>query len=194
MPLVFASSTVARVLKLLPWLLAPQQYVNFLDALKDDANARALCERALDLLPVDQSEAVWTRYLAFEESRGDLAAVLRVQERRRQALQSDTPFGVHTLPVLLQRYTVVGMHPATEDQVILPLQANVPAEITPISRPARFSRQSRQSARCFTSYFVFRFHAQLLSFHAGFRPHGSNPTPYHASFLVAVVRYIYTNK
>jgi hypothetical protein len=69
----------------LPWVAV--QYVDFLDAQRDDANARALCERSLDVLRSEAAGEVWARYLELETSRGDLVAVARVNARRRAALQ-----------------------------------------------------------------------------------------------------------
>ena len=91
-------------------------YVDFLDSQRDDANARALCERALDVLPADRAAPMWARYLALESSRGDLVAVGRVNARRRAAMQGDSPAGVDVLPLLLQRYTAVGLEPAPAAQ------------------------------------------------------------------------------
>jgi hypothetical protein len=91
-------------------------YVDFLDSQRDDANARALCERALDVLPADRAAPMWARYLALESSRGDLVAVGRVNARRRAAMQGDSPAGVDVLPLLLQRYTAVGLVPAPAAQ------------------------------------------------------------------------------
>lgn len=62
------------------------EYADFLCLLNDDKNIRALFERALSLLPPEESTEVWNRFIRFEQTYGDLASMLKVEQRRKEAL------------------------------------------------------------------------------------------------------------
>ncbi|KAK1370158.1 Cleavage stimulation factor subunit 3 [Heracleum sosnowskyi] len=62
------------------------EYVDFLSRLNDDRNIRALFERALSALPPEKSVEVWKRFTQFEQTYGDLASMLKVEQRRKEAL------------------------------------------------------------------------------------------------------------
>ncbi|KAH9305235.1 hypothetical protein KI387_009639, partial [Taxus chinensis] len=62
------------------------EYADFLCRLNDDKNIRALFERALSLLPPEESTEVWDRFIRFEQTYGDLASILKVEQRRKEAL------------------------------------------------------------------------------------------------------------
>ncbi|GJN18434.1 hypothetical protein PR202_gb05597 [Eleusine coracana subsp. coracana] len=52
-------------------------YADFLCRLNDDRNVRALFERALSLLPPEESVEVWKRFVQFEQTYGDLSSMLK---------------------------------------------------------------------------------------------------------------------
>ncbi|XP_078152470.1 tetratricopeptide repeat (TPR)-like superfamily protein isoform X1 [Carex rostrata] len=62
------------------------EYADFLCRLNDDRNVRALFERALSSLPPEQSVEVWNRFVQFEQRYGDLSSMLKVEQRRKEAL------------------------------------------------------------------------------------------------------------
>lgn len=62
------------------------EYADFLCRLNDDINVRALFERALSLLPPEESTEVWNRFIKFEQTYGDLTSMLKVEQRRKEAL------------------------------------------------------------------------------------------------------------
>eukprot|EP00850_Spirogloea_muscicola_P023961 SM000413S15644 [mRNA] locus=s413:25585:30982:+ [translate_table: standard] len=62
------------------------QYAEFLERINDEPNVRALFERALSVLPPSSSAEVWDELLAFEHRYGDLASILKAEERRQTAL------------------------------------------------------------------------------------------------------------
>ncbi|KAJ4787280.1 mRNA 3'-end-processing protein rna14 [Rhynchospora pubera] len=62
------------------------EYADFLCKLNDDRNVRALFERALSLLPPEDSVEVWKRFVQFERTYGDLSSMLKVEQRRKEAL------------------------------------------------------------------------------------------------------------
>eukprot|EP00850_Spirogloea_muscicola_P013037 SM000086S23089 [mRNA] locus=s86:477104:482501:- [translate_table: standard] len=62
------------------------QYAEFLERINDEPNVRALFERALSVLPPSNSTEVWDELLAFEHRYGDLASILKAEERRQTAL------------------------------------------------------------------------------------------------------------
>ncbi|CAN6455829.1 unnamed protein product [Victoria cruziana] len=64
------------------------EYADFLCRLNDDRNVRALFERALSLLPPEESVEVWKRFSQFEQAYGDLGSMLQVEQRRKEALSS----------------------------------------------------------------------------------------------------------
>ncbi|KAM0883965.1 hypothetical protein ACQ4PT_031294 [Festuca glaucescens] len=53
------------------------EYADFLCRLNDDRNVRALFERALSLLPPEESIEVWKRFAQFEQIYGDLSSMLK---------------------------------------------------------------------------------------------------------------------
>ncbi|KAJ3676582.1 hypothetical protein LUZ60_003994 [Juncus effusus] len=62
------------------------EYVDFLCRLNDDRNVRALFERALSSLPPEESLEVWKRFAQFEQTYGDLSSMLKVEQRRKEAM------------------------------------------------------------------------------------------------------------
>ncbi|GJM93962.1 hypothetical protein PR202_ga10565 [Eleusine coracana subsp. coracana] len=54
------------------------EYADFLCRLNDDRNVRALFERALSLLPPEESIEVWKRFVQFEQTYGDLSSMLKL--------------------------------------------------------------------------------------------------------------------
>ncbi|KAK3025624.1 hypothetical protein RJ639_042122 [Escallonia herrerae] len=62
------------------------EYADFLSRLNDDRNIRALFERALSSLPPEESIEVWKRFTQFEQTYGDLASMLKVEQRRKEAI------------------------------------------------------------------------------------------------------------
>ncbi|KAL5977548.1 Cleavage stimulation factor subunit 77 [Asimina triloba] len=73
------------------------EYADFLCRLNDDRNVRALFERALSLLPPEESVEVWKRFTQFEQTYGDLASMLKVEQRRKEALSRTGEDGLSTL-------------------------------------------------------------------------------------------------
>ncbi|XP_050382098.1 cleavage stimulation factor subunit 77-like [Argentina anserina] len=64
------------------------EYVDYLIRLNDDINARALFERVLCSMPADKSVDIWNRFVKFEQIYGNLASMMKVEQRRREALSS----------------------------------------------------------------------------------------------------------
>ncbi|KAI3965715.1 hypothetical protein MKX01_010672 [Papaver californicum] len=62
------------------------EYADFFCRLNDDRNVRALFERALNSLPPEKSVEVWKRYTQFEQTYGNLASILKLEHRRKEAL------------------------------------------------------------------------------------------------------------
>eukprot|EP00271_Cylindrocystis_brebissonii_P005432 TRINITY_DN1745_c0_g1_i16.p1 TRINITY_DN1745_c0_g1~~TRINITY_DN1745_c0_g1_i16.p1 ORF type:complete len:658 (-),score=119.46 TRINITY_DN1745_c0_g1_i16:936-2621(-) len=63
------------------------EYADFLGKMNDETNMRALFERALSVLPPEESQEVWSSLLECEQLYGDLASQLKLEKRRREALQ-----------------------------------------------------------------------------------------------------------
>ncbi|KAL2231584.1 cleavage stimulation factor subunit 77 [Sesamum indicum] len=93
------------------------EYADFLCRLNDDRNTRALFERALSSLPPDESVEVWKRFVQFEQMYGDLSSMLKVEQRRKEALSQTGENGESTLESSLQdvvsRYSFLDLRPCS---------------------------------------------------------------------------------
>lgn len=97
------------------------EYADFLARLNDDRNIRALFERALSTLPLEESTEVWKRFVHFEQTYGDLASMLKVEKRRKEALSQMGEDGASTLESSLQdivsRYSFMDLWPCTSSDL-----------------------------------------------------------------------------
>ncbi|KAK9156519.1 hypothetical protein Scep_003093 [Stephania cephalantha] len=93
------------------------EYADFLSRLNDDRNIRALFERALSSLPPKESVEVWKRFVQFEQTYGDLASVLRVEQRRAEALSQIGEEGASpsegSLHDVVSRYSFMDLWPCS---------------------------------------------------------------------------------
>ncbi|GKV13355.1 hypothetical protein SLEP1_g24366 [Rubroshorea leprosula] len=93
------------------------EYADFLSRLNDDRNIRALFERALSSLPPEESVEVWKRFSQFEQTYGDLASMLKVEQRRKEALSRTGEEGASLLENSLQdvvsRYSFMDLWPCS---------------------------------------------------------------------------------
>ncbi|KAG7940838.1 hypothetical protein I3843_16G006500 [Carya illinoinensis] len=93
------------------------EYADFLTRLNDDRNIRALFERALSSLPPEESVEVWKRFAQFEQTYGDLASMLKVEQRRKEALSRTGEEGASALEGSLQdvvsRYSFMDLWPCS---------------------------------------------------------------------------------
>lgn len=93
------------------------EYADFLCRLNDDRNIRALFERALSSLPPDESVEVWKRFSQFEQTYGDLSSMLKVEQRRKEALSRMGEDGESILESSLQdvlsRYSFMDLWPCS---------------------------------------------------------------------------------
>ncbi|PRQ51584.1 putative suppressor of forked, acetyltransferase A, auxiliary subunit [Rosa chinensis] len=62
------------------------EYLEHLIRLNDDMNARALFERALCSLPTEKSVEILNRFVKFEQTYGNLTSMLKVEQRKKEAL------------------------------------------------------------------------------------------------------------
>ncbi|KAL6502516.1 hypothetical protein OROHE_024521 [Orobanche hederae] len=97
------------------------EYADFLCRLNDDRNVRALFERALSSLPPDESVEVWNRFAQFEQTYGDLASMLKVEQRRKEALCRTAENGESALENSLQdvisRYSFMDLWPCSSEDL-----------------------------------------------------------------------------
>ncbi|XVE68511.1 hypothetical protein DITRI_Ditri09bG0073900 [Diplodiscus trichospermus] len=93
------------------------EYADFLSCLNDDRNIRALFERALSSLPQEESIEVWKRFTQFEKTYGDLASILKVEQRRKEALSGSSEEAASALESSLQdvvsRYSFKDLWPCS---------------------------------------------------------------------------------
>lgn len=94
-------------------------YVDFLSHLNEDNNTRVVFERILTsgTMPTEKSLEIWDRYLEFESQVGDLASVLKVDQRRRDALKES--YGEMQTLLLIDRYRFLNLVPCTNEQLKL---------------------------------------------------------------------------
>ncbi|KAK7386654.1 hypothetical protein VNO78_26988 [Psophocarpus tetragonolobus] len=96
------------------------EYADFLIRLNDDQNIRALFERALSSLPPEESVEVWKKFTQFEQTYGDLASMLKVEQRRKEAL-AGAEDGAAALESSLQdivsRYSFMDLWPCSSNDL-----------------------------------------------------------------------------
>lgn len=63
-------------------------------------------------MPPEKSLEVWDRYLEFESLVGDLTSILKVDKRRRQALEKD--YGNFQTLLLIDRYKFMDLLPCSQ--------------------------------------------------------------------------------
>ncbi|KHJ45231.1 suppressor of forked protein [Trichuris suis] len=92
-------------------------YTNFLLHFNEDASIRVLFERVLSSgnLPLEKSIALWDQYIDFESRIGGLTGIVKVSERRQDALSRQ--FGEMPTALLVDRYRFMDLMPAPEDDL-----------------------------------------------------------------------------
>ncbi|KAK9077280.1 hypothetical protein SSX86_005617 [Deinandra increscens subsp. villosa] len=97
------------------------EYADFLSRLNDDRNIRALFERALSSLPPEESVEVWKRFSQFEQTYGDLASMLKVEQRRKEALAKTSEEGAsaveNSLQDVVSRYSFMDLWPCSSNEL-----------------------------------------------------------------------------
>lgn len=97
------------------------EYADFLCRLNDDRNVRALFERALSLLPPENSGEVWKQFVKFEQTYGDLASILKVELRRKEALfgtgEEDSSALESSLNDVVSRYNFMDLWPCSSKEL-----------------------------------------------------------------------------
>jgi len=97
------------------------EYADFLCRLNDDRNVRALFERALSLLPPEESTEVWRRFAQFEQIYGDLSSMLKVEQRRKEALSRTSEdvlsASENTLHDIVSRYSYMDLWPCSSKEL-----------------------------------------------------------------------------
>ncbi|XP_029125439.1 cleavage stimulation factor subunit 77 isoform X4 [Cajanus cajan] len=96
------------------------EYADFLTRLNDDQNIRALFERALSSLPPDESVEVWKKFTQFEQTYGDLASMLKVEQRRKEALsggEDGTAVLESSLQDIVSRYSFMDLWPCSSNDL-----------------------------------------------------------------------------
>lgn len=97
------------------------EYADFLCRLNDDQNVRVLFERALSVLPPDESVEVWDRFMWFEQTYGDLSSMLKVEQRRKEALiqtgDDGTAMSESSLQQLVSRHRFLDLWPCSSQDL-----------------------------------------------------------------------------
>ncbi|KAI6184025.1 Suf domain-containing protein [Aphelenchoides bicaudatus] len=92
-------------------------YTNFISHLNEDNNTRVVFERILnsDQLSPEKAIDIWDQYLEFEVQVGDLTSILKVDNRRREALKDQ--FEDKQALLLVDRYRFFNLAPCTPEQL-----------------------------------------------------------------------------
>ncbi|EDO40717.1 predicted protein [Nematostella vectensis] len=86
-------------------------YVDYLSHLNDDNNTRVLFEKVLSTMPKEKASDVWTKFIEFETTSGDLSSILKVEKRRLQVYKEE--FEQHETAVLVDRYRFLDLLPCS---------------------------------------------------------------------------------
>ncbi|KAL6140655.1 hypothetical protein ACLB2K_058953 [Fragaria x ananassa] len=94
------------------------EYLDLLIRLNDDINARALFERALCSLPTEKSVEIWNRFVKFEQNYGNLTSLLKVEQRKKEALsriggEEKSSSSESSLQDVVSRYTFRNLCPCS---------------------------------------------------------------------------------
>jgi len=92
-------------------------YTDFLSHLNEDNNTRVVFERILNSgqLTSEKAVGIWDQYLEFESQVGDLTSILKVDNRRRDALKEQ--FEDKQALLLVDRYRFLNLAPCTHEQL-----------------------------------------------------------------------------
>ncbi|MFS7920550.1 putative suppressor of forked, tetratricopeptide-like helical domain superfamily [Helianthus anomalus] len=96
------------------------EYADFLSRLNDDRNIRALFERALSSLHPKDSIEVWKRFSQFEQTYGDLASMLKVEQRRKDDLariNEGASALENSLQDVVSRYSFMDLWPCSSNEL-----------------------------------------------------------------------------
>ncbi|CAK8538091.1 unnamed protein product [Lathyrus sativus] len=94
------------------------EYADFLTRLNDDRNIRALFERALSSLPPEKSVEIWKRFIQFEQTYGNPASMLKVEQRRKKAFGEDaTTASESSLQDVVSRYSFMDLWPCSSNDL-----------------------------------------------------------------------------
>ncbi|TPX37613.1 hypothetical protein SmJEL517_g00759 [Synchytrium microbalum] len=95
-------------------------YLDFLIQMNDDNNTRALFERALSVIPPEQSTEIWQKFLDYEIRYGDLTSLQKVAKRRAEAFPDATPS--NTLDQVAERWSYLDLNHVGESELGLDAQ------------------------------------------------------------------------
>ncbi|XP_059095388.1 cleavage stimulation factor subunit 3-like isoform X2 [Tigriopus californicus] len=95
-------------------------YIDYLSHLNEDNNTRVLFERALSSgsLKAEQQIDIWNKFLEFEANIGDMTTIIKVAQRRAQALEQE--FGeMSATSQLIDRYKFLELYPCSKDELTI---------------------------------------------------------------------------
>jgi len=97
-----------------------KHYLDFLIHLNDDNNTRVLFERVLsaDTLPPKDAKKIWTEFMDFESTVGDLSSIKKV-EKRVLATMTDSNGEANQAAQLIERYKVFDLWPCSKEELII---------------------------------------------------------------------------
>ncbi|KAI0232191.1 Cleavage stimulation factor subunit 3 [Lamellibrachia satsuma] len=92
-------------------------YIDFMAHINEDNNTRVLFERILSSgqLPPEKTYEIWSKFLEFESTVGDLASTLKVEKRRAQVLAKE--FEGKETALLIDRYRYFDLMPCSSTEL-----------------------------------------------------------------------------
>ncbi|KAI9103161.1 hypothetical protein DFS34DRAFT_354924 [Phlyctochytrium arcticum] len=119
-------------------------YLDFLMHLNDDNNTRALFERALSSLPPERAKPIWQKYFSYEMLYGDLANVLKIDARRKEAYPDEPKNSLNTVADVASRWKFLDIDYIAEVDLGLSAQRNL--GVKDISTTANKKRPGKAEA------------------------------------------------
>ncbi|EDV26461.1 uncharacterized protein TRIADDRAFT_21977, partial [Trichoplax adhaerens] len=90
-------------------------YIDFLSHLNDDNNTRVLFEKVLNQMPQEKTKQIWSAFLDFETNNGDLASLLKVEQRRNHINLEE--YKGHQTALLVDRYKFRDLYPCSTSEL-----------------------------------------------------------------------------
>jgi len=98
-------------------------YLDFLIHLNDDNNTRVLFERVLsaDTLSPKDAKKIWTQFMDFESTVGDLSSIKKVEKRVLASMtaMTDSNGEANQAAQLIERYKVFDLWPCSKEELII---------------------------------------------------------------------------
>jgi len=90
------------------------EYIKFLSHLNEENNLRVLFEKAVNSIPKEKAHEIWNLYIQFEYNYGDLAAIMKIENRKSKVYPETEVSGI--LP-LVNRFKYLDLWPCNNAEL-----------------------------------------------------------------------------